>query len=387
MPENLKQKMLRAVRTFYDGDIKFFLSGLDVTVKGVPRDKILNWMISGLSAHLQLSHAFGYPPQIQIEPTARCNLSCLGCPSANILERNNSDLNFEIYCQLIDNLSDKLIAVTLFDWGEPFLNSKIYDMIEYANKKGIITSTNSNAHAFSNPQNAEKLVTSGLDLITFGIDGITQETYQKFRVNGNLDAVINGIKNIVHYKKLHNSTSPIINFRFIVMRHNEDEIPYLNKFAQDLGCDCLSLKTFNTYVGGINNPDLNKLAPLQKAYSRFSSGDEQKPIPRKKPICSALWNNPSIHCNGNLSICFNDHDDKTVIGNLADYDFKSLWNSKTFKGYRKIFSGNFRELERCRNCTLSFKGGDCAQEVQRDFYAFSKLESQRIKINYHQAGA
>jgi MoaA/NifB/PqqE/SkfB family radical SAM enzyme len=67
-------------------------------------------------------------------------------------------------------------------------------------KKKIYTATSTNAHYLTDAM-SKKTIESGLDRLIISIDGTTQETYQSYRVGGQLDKVIEGAKNIVHWKK------------------------------------------------------------------------------------------------------------------------------------------------------------------------------------------
>ena len=49
--------------------------------------------------------------------------------------------------------------------------------------------------------NFEQLVKSKLNMLTISLDGMTQDTYQKYRRNGDVALVLNNIKELVAEKK------------------------------------------------------------------------------------------------------------------------------------------------------------------------------------------
>lgn len=73
-------------------------------------------------------------------------------------------------------------------------------MVKYASDKGIYTSTSTNAH-YLNKEQAQKTVESKLDRLIISIDGTTQDTYEQYRIGGQLQKVIDGAKNIIEAKK------------------------------------------------------------------------------------------------------------------------------------------------------------------------------------------
>ena len=60
--------------------------------------------------------------------------------------------------------------------------------------------------------------------IHISIDGLTQKTYESYRVHGTLSKVIEGAKLLVEAKKAAKSATPHLIFQFLVVKPNEHEI-------------------------------------------------------------------------------------------------------------------------------------------------------------------
>ena len=73
-------------------------------------------------------------------------------------------------------------------------------MVKYANSINLYTITSTNAH-YINEQVSNEIVNSGLNKLIISIDGTTQQTYENYRVGGNLIKVLEGTKQIVLAKK------------------------------------------------------------------------------------------------------------------------------------------------------------------------------------------
>jgi len=61
--------------------------------------------------------------------------------------------------------------------GEPLINKNLANLINYAHKAKIFTSTSTNAQLL-NSDKAREIVLSGLDKLIISIDGSTQEVYE-----------------------------------------------------------------------------------------------------------------------------------------------------------------------------------------------------------------
>ena len=142
---------------------------------------ILVYLSYFLSLLFKKAIYWGSPPVVMIEPTNICNLKCPLCPSGNgTLKRTKGYMNFNVFKKIIDEIQATAFMVVLWNQGEPYLNKDFSKMVKYASDRGLFTlvSTNGNI-AF----NAEEVVNSGLDSMIISLDGTTQETYNKYRVN------------------------------------------------------------------------------------------------------------------------------------------------------------------------------------------------------------
>src|SRR5689334_22835463 len=159
---------------------------------------------------------WGYPVSISFEPTTSCNLRCPECPSGlRAFTRPTGMLQKDFFRETIDQLHKDLLYLVFYFQGEPYLNPRFLEMVQYASSKKIYTATSTNAH-YLNDTNAKKTIESGLDRLIISIDGTTQETYQQYRVGGKLDKVLEGAANIIKWKKTLKSSRPFVIFQFLV---------------------------------------------------------------------------------------------------------------------------------------------------------------------------
>src|SRR5256714_14052282 len=132
------------------------------------------------------------PGYVQIEPVGQCNLRCQMCSiqfrKAGPPYGPPAFMEFETFISIIDQLVD-LKELHLQGLGEPTMHPRFFDMVEYAAKKGIRVTTNSNL-TLLNDKRAKRCVTSGLECIHISIDGATAETYERIRVRAHFERVV-----------------------------------------------------------------------------------------------------------------------------------------------------------------------------------------------------
>jgi radical SAM protein with 4Fe4S-binding SPASM domain len=369
MARGLLTKMLQAVNVLFTHRVTIQCDRIPYRFCNVSTKKILNWILAESSASLKLDKPWGMPTHLQVEPSTHCNLKCAFCPVTTGLDRSTGHMSLETFEKAIDELGHCLFLILFWDWGEPFLNPYAYDMIAYAKRQNIKVVSSTNGHMFSQSDHAERLVRSGIDSIIFAVDGISQESYQQFRHKGDLSTVISGIQRVVSAKRLLNSPVPLINLRWLAMKHNEHEIPQLKEFAHSLGVDALTIKTLNPYdQGECHSAEASGSAfvPTDSRFQRFELGPDGRRVRLDRNPCKRPWNNPVLHWDGKISPCTFDPHDRYALGDLASSSFRALWFGKKYALFRRQFRRDYRKIGLCNDCTNAFKGGNIENETIAD---------------------
>ena len=303
-----------------------------------------------LSTVTKRSNRFAYPVSISIEPTSVCNLKCPECPTGlDELTRFKGHIKFELYKKILDELSPYLMNLILYFQGEPYLNKEIFKLIEYsAKEKKVFTTTSTNGH-FLDSETAKKTVESGLDKLIISLDGTNQETYEKYRKNGDLKTVIQSVKNIVQWKKELKSKTPYVVIQFLVFKFNEHQIPEIKKLSKELVVNKLELKSAQIY----DFENDTKFIPKNTKYSMYKKDTSGKyQIKSKlKNKCKRLWESSVITNTGEVLPCCFDKDATHSSGNINQHSFKELNNNKKALNFRKSLLNNRKQIDICKNCT------------------------------------
>jgi radical SAM protein with 4Fe4S-binding SPASM domain len=293
---------------------------------------------------------WGYPVSISFEPTTSCNLRCPECPSGlRAFTRPTGMLQKDFFKETIDDVYKELLYLIFYFQGEPYLNPSFLDMVKYASDKGIYTATSTNAHYLTD-EAAKKTVESGLDRLIISIDGTTQDSYQQYRVGGNLEKVIAGAKNIVKWKKELNSKTPFVFFQFLVVKHNEHQIEDIKKLAKEIGVDEVRFKTAQVYD---YENDPNNLIPVNEKYSRYKRNADGSFKAKNKFAnrCWKLWHANVITWDGLVVPCCFDKDAMHRLGNLKNESFKNIWHNENYKQFRSELMKSRKNIDICANCS------------------------------------
>ena len=186
------------------------------------------------------------PSRMYIECTAACNISChQACcaPETGITRtRQAGMLDFDLFRRVIDEVGAALVRIDFFNYGEAFLHKRAVEMCEYIKGRfpQVYLYTSTNGLALTDAQ-ARRLVHSGIDEVTFSIDGATAESYVKYRQRGRFDLAIDTLGAMVDEKRRSGRDVPFLNWRYILFTWNDSdaEMARARELAAEIGVDRL----------------------------------------------------------------------------------------------------------------------------------------------------
>jgi MoaA/NifB/PqqE/SkfB family radical SAM enzyme len=185
------------------------------------------------------------PRALFIESHAGCNLFCPGCNREGIEgSRTSLALDLATYKKLIDSLAPDLSYMEFHIGGENYLHKDASAMVRYCRDKnpGCIILTSTNGHFFQTDQRCQELLESGIDCVIFSVDGATQESYEKYRVNGRFDRVVEAMTRIARMKDEQGLSRPLLVWRYILFSWNDsqEEMDLARKLSREAGVDHLA---------------------------------------------------------------------------------------------------------------------------------------------------
>ena len=186
------------------------------------------------------------PSRLYIECTAACNISCAqACcaPETGITRtRQAGMLDFDLFRRVVDEAGPSLVRIDFFNYGEAFLHKRAVEMCEHIKRSfpHVYLYTSTNGLAF-NEEQVRRLIRSGIDEVTFSIDGATPESYAKYRQRGDFDKAIRNLRAAADEKRAAGSDLPFLNWRYILFTHNDSdaEMARAREMAAEIGVDRL----------------------------------------------------------------------------------------------------------------------------------------------------
>jgi hypothetical protein len=187
-----------------------------------------------------------YPKRLYIECTAACNISCAqACcaPETGITRtRQAGMLDFDLFRRVVEEAGPSLERIEFFNYGEAFLHKRAIEMCEYIKARcpNVYLYTSTNGLAFTEDQ-VRRLVRSGIDEVTFSIDGATQDSYARYRQRGDLAKALRNMRAAADEKRAAGRDLPFLNWRYILFTHNDGdaEMDLARQLAADAGVDRL----------------------------------------------------------------------------------------------------------------------------------------------------
>ena len=186
------------------------------------------------------------PSRLYIECTAACNISCFqACcaPETGITRtRQAGMLDWNVFTRAVDEAGPSLGRIDFFNYGEAFLHKRAVEMCEYIKTRfpHIYLYTSTNGLALTE-EKARRLVHSGIDEVTFSIDGASQETYARYRQRGKFELALANLRAMADEKAKGGRDVPQLNWRYILFNWNDsdDEMTRARELARDIGVDRL----------------------------------------------------------------------------------------------------------------------------------------------------
>ncbi len=205
---------MRFADSFQSRMFELFLRGYGTE----PFAKLLALKLSNLAVaqyHYRRRHSVlvSRPVQLTVDPTNACQLGCPACvhttnaPYAAIFDWPRQTLPVETHDRFLAGMGPFALSTLLYNYGEPLLHKQFSKFVQSAKKYLLFVHTSTNlSMPLSDP---DELVNSGLDRMVLSIDGTTQETYERYRRNGNLELVFENVRKLVAARKRSGLRTPI----------------------------------------------------------------------------------------------------------------------------------------------------------------------------------
>ena len=316
--------------------------------------KLFNLILVEFQLWIGRTRVWGYPFEWEVDTTNICQLKCPLCHTGlGTVHRDKGTMHFETFTSTVDQMKNYCIWLSLYSWGEPFLNRDIDRFIAYAHEKRIATIVSSNLNKPLTPEMAERLIQSGLDVLIVSLDGTTQDVYETYRVTGRLDRVLNNLRLIVETRKRLGSKTPFLEWQYIVMRQNEHQIEDARRMAEEMGVDTITFKPVDFPHGEKDIELARQWLPRAELGARLAN-PFRKPYAEDGSRCWRLWRSAVVNWDGGYAPCCYLTDAVDDFGDVRTHSIKEIWNNDLYRTARGLFreSGTPKQYVGCLDCAV-----------------------------------
>lgn len=261
---------------------------------------------------------------LNLDTFSGCNLKCPFCPTGtDQMQRRRAHMPMERAKRMIDIVKDHALEIRLYNWGEPFLNPDIFEIIRYARDAGLFTVISSNL-SVKVKDLPRKIVDSGLDRLTGSIDGLAQKSLETYRRKAEAKLCFDNIRAIAEEKTRQGVSHPSVDLKFLVFRHNEHELGQLEAKRREIGADSfLPRRAFIFHDSFVpKHPDYQ---PIKQIFHG---------------TCDFLYSELTVEANGAISPCCTNTSEKWDVGNLDGLDdLRKFWNAPIYRAMRAFNAG------------------------------------------------
>lgn len=268
-----------------------------------------------------------------------CNYSCRMCPQFSEKPDYKTEMSFDQYKFIIDQLPDDGVRLELASYGETLMVDDIGKMIRYAKEKRskipVCMATNG---LLLNDEVAEMLIDSKIDIVQVSLNAPERDSFKWLIGIDAYNKASDNIKRFAKRKKELKSRKPeiythIINIKELESAHTDKFVKEWNKIV-----DRADTRPLGNWGGLINENGCTRTWEL----------------PKKRYPCAWLWFSTKILPDGEVHKCFVHFlSHKPGIGNINNNTLKNIWEGEKLKAIReKHLQGRYDEEPLCGKCDV-----------------------------------
>jgi len=276
------------------------------------------------------SRVSAWPVEYIVETTAKCNLYCPMCPRETH-PQPKQDMGDAIFERLVRESGRSAEHMMLIGLGEPFLDPKIFDRIEYCARHDISTLLSTNG-TLLDQEMAGRLLRSPIEHVTLSFDGATKESFEYYRKGARFEKVRDNFVSFARMKHQRRAKVQVV-VQMVLLERNAGEVDDFIRFWRSVpGVDQVRIKADETDV-------------LQPA-SGHTPGDWKYP-------CHYLWRGPMyVKHNGDVYPCCQSYMlNGQPAGNIGAQSLGEIWNSGLMRNWRRLHAARRAgEIDACSRC-------------------------------------
>jgi MoaA/NifB/PqqE/SkfB family radical SAM enzyme len=260
------------------------------------------------------------PLLIDVEVSAFCNLSCIMCTRQINVDRPIGNMTEALFRKVADQAVAAGVKLMRFSgYGEVLMSKDFLLFLQIAKEHGLLTHLTSNGLLLT-PEISRKLVELGLDKVKFSFQGTDEHEYNRMRNTDKYWQLVESIRTLRKIRDELGSRLPIIQVATTVLDETEEQIQSFLKFWEGVADTAYHLPTT---TWRLEDTEFGKQHKGRVSWAKLLDTLCIEPMTKL-----TIWN------DGRVSGCCGDHEQKLVLGNLADNTLQEIWNSEKARALR-----------------------------------------------------
>lgn len=277
------------------------------------------------------------PFQLVVETSSVCNLRCPQCWIGLRQTNRTEGLHFmamELFDRIMDQVQSFVKHTYLHLWGEPTLNPNLAEMIR---KTKAFSTIDLATHGLFLDDAMVDAITE-CDAISISIDGVTQATYERYRVGGRLNEAMLGLAKL---SAACEKKGKSLNWTYVVFKENEHEMNEARRLAECFPNVKLGFKAPVFW----NRSAMTASMPTSETYRRYVKVGGEWALKADRFSCREFWQTIYVLPNADIITCCYDGAASEVMGNLNTEALLEIWNGSKYSEMRRNhISGNLNAM-------------------------------------------
>lgn len=321
---------------------------------------------------------FPHPQNVHIAISNRCNLECVMCPyhakeyraiqTSNFFDKNLF-MQIQDFKKIAKYCGDNKIFMQFGQLDEPFIHPRFLEFLDIAKDYGVEHINITTNGTLLNKKNAEKIVQSNINHITFSLDAIDKESYKRIR-GYDYDTTVANIQYLIDLLKI-TKKKTTLGVCFILQGEN----------AQEKG-----IKFLEYWLPLVDKVKFHQLSEFEVDENGSFVTKHQKQFREYKQryACSIPWQVLFITPDLKVTFCCNSMSVYStsglcggggIIGDLKMQTLEEVWRGDSLMQLRReLLDNSFQHFKICEKCSL-WSGGEPNIEI-------SHIAGLRVKKTY-----
>jgi radical SAM protein with 4Fe4S-binding SPASM domain len=319
-------------------------------VVGVTYQMRSAWLTTGNIDKWLSRRAPLFPTVLQVQTINRCNAACHMCPYPYTTHLQPREIMDDaLYSKIVTECAaeEGFIELVPMSKNEPMLDPQLEERIAEFKRlarphQSVELVTNGSALT---PARFEKLVKSGVDLLTISVSAFTEATYRQVMEGLSWAQVMRNLEAVAASPSLAHVN---VFLRYIQQAGNEAEFADFHRHWSRRGLNVLGFE-INNRAGTLR--DYQRLQPILSFFMRRW----RKVMGRRyfKGVCPHAFSVMHVLQNGDVPLCANDWANRNLLGNVRHTSLREIYNSVRMQEIRSLMQqGRYEEIDACKECSF-----------------------------------